>query len=192
MQRPICSTIKKKGLRSRAWFKLNEIQKSDKLFRSGMTIVDLGSAPGGWSQFIANQISGEKRIIACDILPMDAITGVQFIQGDLRDPQVLQTLLKLVGEKKVQVVLSDMAPNMSGIPLVDTSNAIHLVELAIEICRDILSPGGTFLVKVFQGEEFDVCLHKIHALFMKIKIRKPHSSRTRSREIYVVATGRKI
>ncbi|MBT9432473.1 23S rRNA (uridine(2552)-2'-O)-methyltransferase RlmE [Candidatus Sodalis endolongispinus] len=182
----------KKGLRSRAWFKLDEIQQSDELFRPGMTVVDLGAAPGGWSQYVATQIGGKGRIIACDILPMDPMVGVDFLQGDFREPLVLQALLERVGEQKVQVVLSDMAPNMSGTPAVDIPKSMYLVELALEMCRDVLAPGRSFLVKVFQGEGFDEYLREIRSLFTKVKIRKPDASRARSREVYIVATGRKL
>lgn len=182
----------KKGLRSRAWFKLDAIQQSDKLFRPGMTVVDLGAAPGGWSQYVATQIGGKGRIIACDILPMDPMVGVDFLQGDFREPLVLQALLERVGAQKVQVVLSDMAPNMSGTPAVDIPKSMYLVELALEMCRDVLAPGGSLLVKVFQGEGFDEYLREIRSLFTKVKIRKPDASRARSREVYIVATGRKL
>ncbi|WP_413722091.1 23S rRNA (uridine(2552)-2'-O)-methyltransferase RlmE [Sodalis sp. RH23] len=182
----------KKGLRSRAWFKLEEIQQGDKLFKPDMAVVDLGAAPGGWSQYVATQIGKKGRIIACDILPMDPIVGVDFLQGDFRDPLVLQALLDRVGESKVQVVMSDMAPNMSGTPAVDIPKAMYLVELALEMCRDVLAPGGSFLVKVFQGEGFDEYLREIRSLFTKVKIRKPDASRARSREVYIVATGRKL
>lgn len=182
----------KKGLLSRAWFKLDEIQQSDKLFRPGMTLVDLGAAPGGWSQYVATQIGSKGRIIACDILPMDPMVGVDFLQGDFRDPLVLQALLERVGKQKVQVVLSDMAINMSGTPAVDIPKSMYLVELALDMCRDVLAPGGSFLVKVFQGEGFDEYLREIRSMFTKVKIRKPGASRARSREVYIVATGRKI
>lgn len=130
----------KKGLRSRAWFKLDEIQQSDKLFKPGMTVVDLGAAPGGWSQYVVTQIGGKGRIIACDLLPMDPIVGVDFLQGDFRDELVMKALLERVGDSKVQVVMSDMAPNMSGTPAVDIPRAMYLVELALEMCRDVLAP----------------------------------------------------
>ena len=181
----------KKGLRSRAWFKLDEIQQSDKLFKPGMTVVDLGAAPGGWSQYVVTQIGGKGRIIACDLLPMDPIVGVDFLQGDFRDELVMKALLERVGDSKVQVVMSDMAPNMSGTPAVDIPRAMYLVELALEMCRDVLAPGGSFVVKVFQGEGFDEYLREIRSLFTKVKVRKPDSSRARSREVYIVATGRK-
>ncbi|MDF7670942.1 23S rRNA (uridine(2552)-2'-O)-methyltransferase RlmE [Orbaceae bacterium ESL0721] len=181
----------KKGLRSRAWFKLEEIQQSDKLFKLGITVVDLGAAPGGWSQYAASLIGDKGRIIACDLLPMDPIVGVDFLQGDFRDETVLKTLLERVGEKKVQVVMSDMAPNMSGQPAVDIPRAMYLVELALDMCRDILAKNGSFIVKVFQGEGFEAYLKEIRSLFKTVKIRKPEASRARSREVYIVATGMK-
>ena len=182
----------KKGLRSRAWFKLDEIQQGDKLFKPGMTVVDLGAAPGGWSQYVVQQIGNKGRVIACDILPMDPIVGVDFLQGDFREESVVNALLERVGDQKVQVVMSDMAPNMSGTPAVDIPRSMYLVELALEMCRDILAPGGSFVVKVFQGDGFDEYLREIRSLFTKVKIRKPDASRSRSREVYIVATGRKL
>lgn len=180
----------KKGLRSRAWFKLDEIQQSDKLFKPGMTVVDLGAAPGGWSQYVVTQIGGKGRIIACDLLPMDPIVGVDFLQGDFRDELVMKALLERVGDSKVQVVMSDKTKHErntgGGYP-----RAMYLVELALEMCRDVLAPGGSFVVKVFQGEGFDEYLREIRSLFTKVKVRKPDSSRARSREVYIVATGRK-
>jgi len=181
----------KKGLRSRAWFKLEEIQNTDKLFKPGMTVVDLGAAPGGWSQYVASQIGNKGRIIACDILPMDPIVGVDFLQGDFRDEAVLSALLDRVGEDKVQVVMSDMAPNMSGQPAVDIPRAMYLVELALEMCRDVLALNGSFIVKIFQGEGFEEYLKSVRDMFKVVKIRKPEASRARSREVYIVATGRK-
>lgn len=181
----------KKGLRSRAWFKLEEIQNTDKLFKTGMTVVDLGAAPGGWSQYVAKVIGNKGRIIACDLLPMDPIVGVDFLQGDFRDEAVLTTLLERVGEEKVNVVMSDMAPNMSGQPAVDIPRAMYLVELALDMCRDVLAPNGSFIVKVFQGEGFEQYLKSIREMFRMVKIRKPEASRARSREVYIVASGRK-
>ncbi|AXH63779.1 23S rRNA (uridine(2552)-2'-O)-methyltransferase RlmE [Providencia huaxiensis] len=182
----------KKGLRSRAWFKLEEIQQGDKIFKPGMTVVDLGAAPGGWSQYVVSQIGHNGRVIACDLLPMDPIVGVDFLQGDFRDEAVLAALLERVGDKKVQVVMSDMAPNMSGTPAVDIPRSMYLVELALDMCRSVLAPGGSFIVKVFQGEGFDDYLRDIRSLFTKVKVRKPESSRARSREVYIVATGLKL
>ena len=183
---------KKKGFRSRAWFKLEEIQQSDNIFKPGMTVVDLGAAPGGWSQYVVQQLGNKGRIIACDLLPMDPIVGVDFLQGDFRDELVLKALLDRVGDNKVQVVMSDMAPNMSGTPAVDIPRSMYLVELALDMCRDVLAPGGSFIVKVFQGEGFDEYLGQIRSLFTKVKGRKPDASRSRSREVYIVATGRKL
>ena len=182
----------KKGFRSRAWFKLDEIQQSDKIFKPGMTVVDLGAAPGGWSQYAVSKVGLTGRVIACDLLLMDPIVGVDFLQGDFRDEQILEALLERVGDKKVQVVMSDMAPNMSGTPAVDIPRSMYLVELALDMCRDVLATGGSFIVKVFQGEGFDEYLREIRSLFLKVKIRKPDASRSRSREVYIVATGRKI
>ncbi len=181
----------KKGLRSRAWFKLEEIQKSDKLFKPGITVVDLGAAPGGWSQYVASLIGNKGRIIACDLLPMDPIVGVDFLQGDFRDEAVLNALLERLGEEKVQVVMSDMAPNMSGQPAVDIPRAMYLVELALDMCKDVLAPNGSFIVKVFQGEGFEEYLKTVRSLFKTVKIRKPEASRARSREVYIVAMGMK-
>ena len=183
---------KKKGFRSRAWFKLEEIQQSDNIFKPGMTVVDLGAAPGGWSQYVVQQLGNKGRIIACDLLPMDPIVGVDFLQGDFRDELVLKALLDRVGDNKVQVVMSDMAPNMSGTPADDITRSMYLVELALDMCRDVLAPGGSFIVKVFQGEGFDEYLGQIRSLFTKVKVRKPDASRSRSREVYIVATGRKL
>ncbi|AFP84882.1 23S rRNA methylase [secondary endosymbiont of Ctenarytaina eucalypti] len=157
-----------------------------------MTVVDLGAAPGSWSQYVATKIGIKGSIIACDILPIAPIPGVEVVSGDFRSPLVLQALIERVGERKVEVVLSDMSPNMSGKPLVDIPASMYLVELALDMCRDVLAPGGSFLVKVFQGEGFDSYLQEIRSLFAKVKIRKPDASRGRAREVYIVATGRKI
>lgn len=183
---------KKQGLRSRAVFKIEEIQQRDKLIRPGMTVVDLGAAPGGWSQYAVSQLGDNGRVIACDLLPMDPIAGVDFLQGDFREEQVLNAILTRVGEQKVDVILSDMAPNMSGNLGVDQSRAMYLVELALDMCRDVLAPGGSFVVKVFQGEGFETYIRDVRELFGTVKVRKPDSSRSRSREVYVVASGFKL
>ncbi|XOD69931.1 MAG: 23S rRNA (uridine(2552)-2'-O)-methyltransferase RlmE [Sodalis sp. (in: enterobacteria)] len=182
----------KNALRSRAWFKLDEIQHKDKLFRPGMSVVDLGAAPGGWSQYVVTQIGSNGRIISCDVDLIEPIEGVDFLQGDCRDPLMLKDLLKRIGKQKVHVVLSDMAPNMSGIPAIDIPKCLYLVEIALDVCRAILAPGGSFLVKVFHGESFDQYLRDIRSMFTKVKIRKPEASRARSREVYIVATGSKL
>ncbi|MGP1939663.1 MAG: 23S rRNA (uridine(2552)-2'-O)-methyltransferase RlmE [Arsenophonus sp. ET-DL9-MAG3] len=182
----------KKKIRSRAWFKLDEIQQSDKIFKSGMNVVDLGAAPGGWSQYAATKIGLDGRIIACDLLLMDPIVSVDFLQGDFRNKQTLEMLLKRIGGKKIQVIISDMAPNMSGMCVIDIPKSMYLAELALDMCRYVLVIGGNFVVKVFHGEGFDKYLKEVRSLFLKVKIRKPNASRSRSREVYIVATGRKI
>ncbi|CAM3500557.1 Ribosomal RNA large subunit methyltransferase E [Vibrio aerogenes CECT 7868] len=182
---------KKKGYRSRAIFKLDEIQSKDNLIQSGMTIVDLGAAPGGWSQYAAGLVGETGQVIACDILPMDSIAGVAFLQGDFREDAVLNALLDKIGPALVDVVLSDMAPNMAGNLSVDQPRAMYLVELALDMCRQVLSANGSFIVKVFQGEGFDQYVKEVRSLFRTVKVRKPDSSRARSREVYLVATGYK-
>jgi 23S rRNA (uridine2552-2'-O)-methyltransferase len=182
----------KRGYRSRAFFKLEEIQQKDKLMKSGMSIVDLGAAPGGWSQYAAEVIGDSGQVIACDILPMDPLPGVSFLQGDFREDAVLEALLDRIRPNMVDVVLSDMAPNMSGNLASDQPRAMYLVELALDMCRQVLAPNGSFAVKVFQGEGFDDYLAEIRKMFKVVKIRKPDSSRDRSREVYIVATGYKL
>lgn len=182
----------KRGLRSRAVFKLEELQGRDRLFRPGMTVVDLGAAPGGWSQFSVEQVGAKGQVIACDLLPMDAIAGVSFLQGDFREEAVLNALLERVGQDKVDVLLSDMAPNMSGTREVDQPKSMYLVELALDMCRQVLAPQGSFVVKVFQGTGFDEFLLEVRRSFSSVRVRKPDSSRPRSREVYIVATGFKL
>ncbi|MGL5336227.1 MAG: 23S rRNA (uridine(2552)-2'-O)-methyltransferase RlmE [Enterovibrio sp.] len=182
----------KKGFRSRAIFKLDEIQGKDKLLRSGMTVVDLGAAPGGWSQYAAEQVGASGMIIACDILPMDSLPGVSFLQGDFREEAVLNALLERIADKPVDMVMSDMAPNMSGNLVSDQARAMYLVDLALDMCQQVLVAGGSFIVKVFQGDGFDNYLAQVRTLFDTVKIRKPDSSRARSREVYIVATGYKL
>jgi len=179
----------KQGLRSRAVFKLEEINKKDKLIRTGMTIVDLGAAPGSWSQWAVDTVGLKGNVIACDILPMDSIAGVDFLQGDFRENSVLDALLTRIAGKKVDVVLSDMAPNMSGTVAIDQPKSMYLVELALEMCREVLVKDGSFIVKVFMGGEFDLFMNEVRKVFKSVKTRKPDSSRSRSREVYLVATG---
>ncbi|MCP4957023.1 MULTISPECIES: 23S rRNA (uridine(2552)-2'-O)-methyltransferase RlmE [Photobacterium] len=182
----------KRGYRSRAFFKIEEIQNKDKLLKPGMTVVDLGAAPGGWSQYAAEIVGDEGQVIACDILPMDSLPGVSFLQGDFREEAVLEALLTRIQPDMVDVVMSDMAPNMSGNLASDQPRAMYLVELALDMCRQVLAPNGSFAVKVFQGEGFDQYLADIRSMFKVVKIRKPDSSRDRSREVYIVATGYKL
>ncbi len=182
----------KKGLRSRAVFKLEEMQQKDKLIKKGQTVVDLGAAPGGWSEYVADYFNGDGQVIDCDILAMDPIVGVDFLQGDFREEAVLNALLDRIGGKNVDVVLSDMAPNMSGNGTVDQARSMYLVELALDMCHQVLKPGGSFVVKVFQGQGFEPFLKDMRAAFNNVKTRKPESSRARSREVYLVATDYKL
>lgn len=183
---------KKQGLRSRAVFKIDELDKKDKLIKPGMTVIDLGAAPGGWSQYATQKVGAQGKVIACDILPMDPIAGVDFLQGDFREDAVLNALLTRIGDEKVGLVMSDMAPNMAGNPAIDQPNAMYLVELALDMCREVLSKDGAFVVKVFQGEGFDEYFKQVKSMFKGVKTRKPDSSRARSREVYIVATGYKL
>ena len=183
---------KKQGLRSRAVFKIDELDKKDKLIKTGMTVVDLGAAPGGWSQYAAQQVGSNGKVIACDILSMDPIAGVDFLQGDFREEAVLNALLTRLGDSKVDLVMSDMAPNMAGNPAIDQPCAMYLVELALEMCREVLVKEGAFVVKVFHGEGFDEYFKMVKSMFKTVRTRKPDSSRARSREVYIVATGYKL
>lgn len=175
------------GYRSRAVFKLEDIQRTDRILRPGMTIVDLGAAPGGWSQYAARVLQGKGRILALDILPMDAVNGVEFIQGDFAEDAVLEQLTALLGADRPQLVMSDMAPNMSGIAVVDQDRSMYLVELSLEFARRVLAPGGDFLVKVFQGRDFQPFVRQLRGLFQSVKVRKPPASRQRSPELYLLA-----
>jgi 23S rRNA (uridine2552-2'-O)-methyltransferase len=179
------------GLRSRAAYKLEEINKKDKLLKPGQKIVDLGSAPGSWSQWLTYHLKGTARIIATDILPMDALPDVEFIQGDFREDEILEKILNVIGDGKADLVLSDMAPNMSGVDAIDQPKAMYLTELALDLSTQVLKKDGSFVVKVFQGTDSDTFLADCRSKFAKVKIRKPEASRARSREVYFVATGYK-
>jgi 23S rRNA (uridine2552-2'-O)-methyltransferase len=180
---------KDKGYRSRASFKLMELDDKDKLFRPGMTVVDLGAAPGGWSQVAAERIGDSGLVIASDILPMDAMAGVTFVQGDFTEEEVYHRILEAIDGRPVDLVISDMAPNMSGNNAIDQPRSIYLVELALDLARQVLKPDGLFLAKVFQGEGFDSLLADMRSSFNKVQSRKPDSSRARSREIYQLCRG---
>lgn len=180
---------KRMGYRSRACFKLLEIQEKDKLLKPGMVVIDLGSAPGGWSQ-VAGQIVGSQGVvIASDILPMAALPDVSFIQGDFTEESVLNNILEAVNNRPVDLVISDMAPNMTGMKDVDQPNSIYLVELAVDLSKQVLKPGGSFLAKVFQGEGFEALRDDLQSCFKQVISRKPTSSRARSRETYLLAKG---
>ena len=177
------------GYRSRAVFKLKEIQEKDQLIKPGMNIIDLGAAPGGWSQ-LARQLMGKKnKLIALDILPMDALEGVDFIQGDFREEAVLEQLHAALEGAPVNLVMSDMAPNMSGNRGVDQPRAIYLGELALEAAKSVLTKDGSFLVKLFHGEGFEAFQGEVQRCFTKVVIRKPKASRPRSNEVYILAKG---
>jgi len=178
---------KAEGWRSRAVYKLAEIQVTERLLRPGIRCVDLGAAPGGWSQYAARIVGGKSRIVATDILPMDAIVGVDFIQGDFREANVLSNVLGVLGADKVDLVLSDMAPNMAGIDSVDQPRSMHLAELALEFANQVLAPGGDLLVKLFQGAGFEQILKDARARYGRVVTKKPKASRTRSPEIYLLA-----
>ncbi|MGJ8518214.1 23S rRNA (uridine(2552)-2'-O)-methyltransferase RlmE [Carnimonas bestiolae] len=177
------------GYRSRASYKLLEIDDKDKLLSPGMTVIDLGAAPGGWSQVVAKRIGDTGRVVASDILEMEALAGVQFVQGDFTEDAVLEAILELVGDTKVDLVISDMAPNMSGQNAIDQPGAMYLVELALDLARQVLKPNGNFLAKVFQGEGFEPYLKDLRSSFAKVMTRKPAASRARSREVYLLGKG---
>ncbi|RTR05500.1 23S rRNA (uridine(2552)-2'-O)-methyltransferase RlmE [Halomonas nitroreducens] len=177
------------GYRSRASYKLLALDDKDRLLRPGMTVIDLGAAPGGWSQVAAEKVGDRGLVIASDILEMDALAGVDFVQGDFTEEAVLEAILARLGERPVDLVMSDMAPNMSGMAAIDQPQAMYLVELALDLARQTLSPGGIFLAKVFQGEGFDAYLKELRSDFTRVVTRKPEASRARSREVYLLAEG---
>jgi 23S rRNA (uridine2552-2'-O)-methyltransferase len=181
----------KEGYRARAAYKLIEIDDKDKLIKPGMTIVDLGATPGSWSQVATQRLKGQGRMIALDLLEMEPIKGVEFIQGDFREDAVLRQLENSLQGKQVDLVIADMAPNMSGITIVDQAGAAYLTELALEFSRDWLKPSGNFLVKVFVGAGFDEILASMRGLFDKVVTRKPKASRGRSNEVYLLGLGKK-
>lgn len=175
------------GYRSRAVYKLIEIDEKEHLIKPGMIVVDLGAAPGGWTQYIARKLNGRGRIVALDVLPMDALPDVEFIQGDFQEDAVLHTLQQTLGSQKVDLLLSDMAPNMSGTAAVDIPRAMYLVELALDFAQTMLKPGGNMLLKIFHGSGFDDFVRAVRQEFTKVVIKKPAASRPRSRETYILA-----
>ena len=180
----------REGYRSRAVYKLDEIQQKDRILRPGSVVVDLGAAPGGWSQYAVQQLGDKGRIIALDILPMESLPGVEFLQGDFREDEALAALLELLDGATVSLVMSDMAPNISGMGAVDQPRSMYLVELAVDFAATVLGKGGDLLFKGFQGEGFDALLRDLRGQYRKILIRKPKASRPKSREVYVLAKGR--
>ncbi len=189
---PYVKRAHREGWRSRAVFKLEQIQRSEKLLRPGMIIIDLGAAPGGWSQFAARALQGRGEIFAVDILAMPHIPGVTFIEGDFQDQALMEKLLAALGGRPVDLVMSDLAPNMSGIDAVDQPRSMNLAELALELSTQVLKPGGDLLLKVFQGSGFQELVQAARRQFTKVKLRKPDASRARSAEMYLLARSRRM
>jgi len=182
----------REGYRARAAYKLTEIDDKDKLIKPGMTIVDLGATPGSWSQVVVQRLKGHGRVIALDLLEMQPINGVEFIQGDFREESILKLLEQKLNNTKVDLVIADMAPNISGIAAVDQAGAAYLTELALDFSKEWLKPSGNLLVKVFIGAGFDEILQNMRPMFDKVVTRKPKASRGRSSEVYLLGLGRKI
>lgn len=188
---PYVQKAKAAGWRSRAAFKLLEIDEKDKLLKPGMTVVDLGAAPGSWSQVVAGRIKPNGRLVALDLLEMEPIHDVDFIRGDFREDEILQALEKTLAGRPVDLVLSDMAPNMSGVSVSDQARVMHLAELALDFCVHHLKPGGDLLIKVFMGSGFDALREQMRAEFSSVVVRKPAASRDRSAETYLLARGKR-
>jgi 23S rRNA (uridine2552-2'-O)-methyltransferase len=184
---PYVQRARKEGWRSRAVFKLEQIDQKERLLKPGMVCVDLGAAPGSWSQYITGKLKGKARIVAVDLLAMDALPDVEFVQGDFLDDAVFGQLLESVGDAGADLVLSDMAPNISGTRAVDQPRSMYLVELGLDMARKVLKPGGDFVCKVFQGEGFDEFVRDTRNSFERVRVIKPEASRAGSREVYLVA-----
>jgi len=180
---------REQGYRSRAVFKLEEIQQKDRILKAGQFVLDLGAAPGGWSEYAVQAVGDHGRVIALDLLPIEPIAGVEFLQGDFTEQQTLDDLQAIIGDQKFDLVLSDMAPNLSGMHSVDQPKSIYLAELAFEMARDFLKSRGVFVVKLFQGEGFEDLVSTFRLTFKSVKFRKPEASRSRSSEIYAVCSG---
>jgi len=188
---PYVLQARKEGYRSRAVYKLIELQEKDHFLKPGQFVIDLGAAPGGWTEYASQFISGNGRVIAVDLLPVEPIGDVDIIQGDFTEQAVLEQVLNLVGNAPVDLVLSDMAPNISGIETVDQPKSIYLVELAFDLAIQVLDIKGSFVVKMFQGEGFDEMVRVLRKVFKSVRFRKPKASRPRSREVYAVCQGLK-
>ena len=186
---PYVKQAQKDGYRSRASYKLLQLNEKDKLIRPGMLVVDLGSAPGGWSQVAARLVGERGKVVATDILRMDPVKNVEFVQGDFTEEAVLTQIVQLLGGAQPDLILSDMAPNITGIDVADQASSIYLVELALDMARQVLKTRGDFVVKVFQGAGCDAYIKDVRTSFDKLMIRKPAASRSRSREVYLVAKG---
>jgi len=180
------------GLRSRSAFKLLELQDKYQLIKPGMIVVDLGAAPGGWCQVVRPVVGDSGKVLALDILEMEPVHGVEFIHGDFTEDEPLRVLESALGGREVDLVLSDMAPNMSGVATIDQAKAMYLAELALEFVKNHLKPGGDYVVKLFQGTDFDAYVRQVRSLFKKVQVRKPKASRPRSREVYLLARDRQV
>jgi len=188
---PYVKQAQKDGYRSRASYKLLEIIDKERMIRPGMTVVDLGSAPGGWSQVASRMVGHEGRVHALDILPMDPVAGVDFILGDFTEQEIFDQLHKLIGNRPVDLVIADMAPNLTGAKAVDQPAMMYLAELGIDLTCQVLKPEGVFIAKLFQGEGFDQFVRHVRTLFNSVSMKKPDASRAKSREVYLVAKGLK-
>jgi len=184
---PFVQKAQSEGWRSRAVFKLQEIDRRAKLLQPGAVCLDLGAAPGAWSQYAARRVGARGRVVATDILPMPELPGVEFVQGDFREPEVFEKVLGLLPARQVDVLLSDMAPNLSGVDAIDQPRSLHLAELAVEMAEGVLKPGGHALIKVFQGSGFTELLQSVRRRFGRVKLIKPEASRSRSPEMYLLA-----
>jgi 23S rRNA (uridine2552-2'-O)-methyltransferase len=184
---PYVQQARRDGFRSRAVYKLEQISEKERFLKPGMVCVDLGSAPGSWSQYVTQKLKGRARIVAVDILPMDSLPDVEFVLGDFREDDVFEQLLQAVGEGGTDLVMSDIAPNITGTKVVDQPRSMYLVELALDMARRVLKPGGNFVCKVFQGAGFDEFLRDVRNSFERVKVMKPKASRPGSREVYLVA-----
>ena len=184
---PYVQHARRDGWRSRAVYKLEQIDQKERLLKPDMLCVDLGSAPGSWSQYVSEKLNGRVRIVAIDLLPMDDLTSVEFIQGDFTEDKILSEMRNAIGESSVDLVMSDMAPNISGNRAVDQPRSMYLAELAMDFCRQVLRPGGNFVCKLFQGEGIDQFIVATRVAFERVKVMKPKASRPGSREVYLVA-----
>ena len=189
---PYVKRAQAEGWRSRAVFKLEELDQKYRLLRGDSVVIDLGAAPGGWSQYAAKKVGSKGRVIALDILPMDSLADVEVIEGDFTENDALQQLLATLGEDGADLVMSDMAPNISGMRSVDQPRSMYLVELALDLAVQVLASGGTFVTKIFMGEGFDELLAECRNRFKTVRIRKPAASRQESRETYIVASGFRV
>ncbi len=189
---PYVQQARKDGWRSRAVYKLLQIDEKERLLKKGMLCVDLGAAPGGWSQYVTERLDGNVRVIAVDLLPMDALPSVEFIQGDFTTDEVLEELRAAAGDTLADLVISDMAPNISGNRAVDQPRSMYLAELALGLCKELLRPGGDFVCKLFQGEGIDEYIREARSAFERVKVMKPKASRPGSREVYLVARNYRL